>query len=936
MGHVNIFNLGDVLKITARFRNGLYVINREVVFISLLYLIIVIIGIFGVVNAQSVEQDYRYLFISPSYSNDVSLSWTTSVWASVLGIHGTIAALSITFMGMFVAQVSSYAEYGFEDICKSILLRETNFLSFSMNSILSLLSGIVLISCGGGMIAYVISVLVSLFFILNYGSMYLKLYNITVTPSIISDYLFSALEKCSSDYVRLNKNRDDLSSHFTNVTNELECFTGSRGYDYLSNDRYELDVFSDKSNEVLKGFCAECLKDVNNKLKKLSDGNEVKLLVNVYFMHPLSTSTIQLVVKKDMPVNQKIINDITKSVKKGMFFSPVPEALLMYKKYEEALISNIRNSLLVGNEWGLNFGIKAVFILADELNLGRVIQNLSHSFGYTNKKNNVEPSVFAAFYEKISLEVRSYENLALACQALQNIISLSRYIFNGDFYFDFYKLISPSLEHRARYSLGDAGYCFFDLYVETVRDNILSRNYKAFDLNTRFLTDEFRYLESSDDGQSLSVIETKMLKCVKEVITLLTIRLHFLCDKLDEHQSEIDSIREYISLWLGAAFIEDIYYKEGTYDILFEIPSEPDFNATRVLRDIPDYKTSSVSISHDTYVAIALFMTQSSFNENNLNPIFIRDKKEFLGNTEITTNQLQGIIEYLKGNAFSELMNLIRSDSSKNTNREKIVEHLQSIVALKNEMITEFIAKSDLDDDLAEKYIQKSLLALDKYFNRIVDTKSIPKSEAITCSPFYSLVYKREVMQSIDRVHFTMNSAHHAEVHFFSWLHKILDEIKSKKIQVVEIDNPRELPTERLVTIQYMVEGEQDIYRYSKGLRIKHTKDTLGLEKPGLYYMDFESVFKCMANNNVFDVRIEKISDDNISLVESMYNFKSENPFTYALMSTTINLELIATDSLTLYYISVDTCKKISAINEQSTPLTLNDQKLLKELDDFS
>lgn len=936
MGQVKYFKLEDALKNSLNFRGGLYLINKEVILIVLMYLIVVVLGIFGVIHAKSLNQDYRYLFISPSYFNDTSLNWTTSVWAGVLGIHGTIAALSITFMGMFVAQVSNYSEHGFEDICKSLLLQKTKFLRFSMNSILSLISGIVLIASGGGMIAYVISIFVSLCFILSYGSMYLKLYNVTETPSIISDYLFLALEKCSYSYSLLNKNRDIISNQFNEEINKLEHFSFSWGYDFTNDDRYDLSVFSDKNNEALKGFCSTCFININNQLKNLSDKNKVEIRLNLSFLYPLSTSRVQLVVKKNSPISDTIIKNITNALRDGMLFRPIPEELLMYKKYEEALILNIRNSLLTGNEWGLNFGVKAVFILADELNLVKMINNLNHSFGYTNKKNNVDPSIFAAFYEKISIEVRSFDNLELACQSLRGIINLARYLFTSDYFYDFYKLISSSLQHRARYSLGDDSYCFFDLYSETVRDNILSKNYKAFELNTKFLTDEFRYLETSDDGQSLSVIETKMLKCVKETITLLIIRLRFLSDKQDMHQDEIDTIIECISLWLNSAFIEDIYYKEGTYDFLFKIPSEPDFDASRVLRDIPDYQVSSVSISNDTYITIALLMTQSPFNKNNLNTIFIRNKKEFLENTEISTNHLQSIITYLKDDSFSELLNLLESESSKNTNRMKVAEHLESIVAVKNETINEFIANADLDEELTKKYKQKASMALDKFFNRIVDVNSIPNSEAVTCPPFYSLIYKREVMQSIDRVHFSMNSAHHAEVHFFNWLHKILDEIKSKAIRIIEIDNPNKLPTDRLVTIQYLVEGEQSIYQHSKGLRIKNTKGTLGLGRPGLYYMDFENVFKCVKNPNIFDVQIEKISRDNISFIEGMYDFKGENAFIYALMSTSINLELTDTDNLSLYYISVDTCKKLTAFHEHSTRLSLNDQKSLDELDDFS
>ncbi|HBQ2553125.1 TPA: hypothetical protein L7T53_005182, partial [Klebsiella variicola] len=85
----------------------------------------------GMYLSRYCNEPYKYLLISPSFYNNSYLSWTTGVWGSFLGIHGTIAALSITFMGMFVDQVSKTSEHGFESLSKVLLLREYDFLGFS-------------------------------------------------------------------------------------------------------------------------------------------------------------------------------------------------------------------------------------------------------------------------------------------------------------------------------------------------------------------------------------------------------------------------------------------------------------------------------------------------------------------------------------------------------------------------------------------------------------------------------------------------------------------------------------------------------------------------------------------------------------------------------------------------------------------------------------
>ncbi|EER1443529.1 hypothetical protein KWG52_004470, partial [Escherichia coli] len=113
---------GLILERKIIFNNGFLSINREVIIIFLIYFILVGLGISGVIYSRYVDEGVKYLLVTPSFLNNSPLNWTTSVWAGVLGIHGTIAALSITFMGMFVSQVSNYSEHGFENICKSMLL----------------------------------------------------------------------------------------------------------------------------------------------------------------------------------------------------------------------------------------------------------------------------------------------------------------------------------------------------------------------------------------------------------------------------------------------------------------------------------------------------------------------------------------------------------------------------------------------------------------------------------------------------------------------------------------------------------------------------------------------------------------------------------------------------------------------------------------------
>ena len=895
------------------------------------YLLVVSLGILGVIHSQSVAESYKYLFVSPSYVNDTSLNWTTSVWVGVLGIHGTIAALSITFMGMFVNQVSNYSDSGFEDICKSLILSRSNFLSFSLNSIFSLLTGVVLLAFGGGMIAYVISVIVSLIFILNYGLMYLKLYNVTENPTIIREFLLSDLKIKGDRYFSSNLHLQWLVEKFDLCCERLDFIENGWGSDFFTLEQRTLEIFTDKKNLLLSGFCAECLKEINETIKINNESNEFKLCISLNFYQNISYSSFNIEFQKGVSIDEGVIFQLEKLLERALLTTQtVPEEIVFYQKYEQAIIENIRSNLLKGSEIGVNFGVNALLTLTEKNDVIRTLSALDHSFGFSNKKNRIDYAIFATFFERVSSEILLKGDFKIAQEVMGGIINLGRYIYTTEFFYEFYRLTSRSLHHHARYNLRDDDFSIFDLYVHTARENFMTQNYKAFELNTDFLTKELRHIDHSDDGESLSKIEIKMVQCVKSIVTLILIRLVYLKDK-KRQDGEFNNLSNYLCAWCNATFFEDIYFKEGTYDVLFTIPHEPDFNASRMLREIPDYEVSSISMSNDSVRAIAFLMTQSTVNKNNFNPIFIRKKKDFLDNTGLSTHELQSIITYLKNDDFAEVLKAIDKDSLDTCNRLTVSESLENLVIEKNNLINKEIIESKLDDDLVQKYISEVAISFEKHLFKILDANTLSISKNISSETSYSVINKREVMKSIDGVHYTMNGGHHAEVGIYYWVKSVLAKVKSKSKNIIEINNPNELPTDKLVTISNKVKGESGLYRYCKGLRIFDNEGVLKLGDAGLYYMDFENEFSFIRGQDLFDVLIEGITSQNIELIGGVGAFGEANPFLHALMILRINLELIEKENYNFYFLSVEKCKELTKLSDRKVSLSFDKGTLLDE-----
>ncbi|MFV4743811.1 hypothetical protein [Citrobacter portucalensis] len=905
-------------------------LDKKMVLIIVLYLTVMALGIYGVFNSNLFDSMPEYLFLTPSFLNDTKLNWTTSVWAGVLGIHGTIAALSITFMGMFVSQVSSYSEAGFKDICKSLLLRRNNFLSFSLNSIFSLLCGIVLLACGGGIIAYIISIAVSLFFILSYGLMYLKLYDVTENPTVITDYLFTELKSTGERYYYFNLHLQEITNSFNLCCEALSHIESGWPVDFLTMDQRSLEVFPEKSKLVLSGFCPVCLNEIDSVIKDSAGNSKIVLRMNLNFYQNISNSSFSIEFEKERPLDEKIIFQIENMLKKALQTKKVnPVEIALYQKYEQAVVQNIRSSLLKGSESGIDFGVKSLLTLTDKNHVVRTINALDHSFGYSNKKNNIDYAILAAFFEKVSTEILLKNNFKIASEVMGSIINLGRYLYTNDYFYEFYRLISQSLHHRARYGFGDDDFSILDLYLYTVRQNLMAKNYMAFELNTKFLTNELRYLEHANDGESLSVIESKMVQFVKSIVTLILIRLSYLLDNIKQEKDEFNNLCNYLESWCNAAFLEDVYYKEGTYDALFIIPNEPDFDASRILREIPDYEVTSISISNDTYRAIAFLMTQSPFNNNKFNPIFIRDKKDFLENTGITTHQLQSIITYLRSDHFIRMLEAVKEGSSDKANGEVISEALEGIIHEKNNLLSKYIIESELNDDLVQKYKNEVTVYFKRHLDKILDVNELPVSNTIASDTSFYIINKREVLKPIDGVHYSMSGGIYAEKGIYNWVKVTLNKIKSKPKNILKINNLDELPTHKLITIKNKIENESGVYRYCKGLRMTDSEGVLELGDSGLYYMDFENEFLFRKGRTLFDIMIEKITDKNIESIGGANVFADENPFLYALMSLRVNLELIEKTKYNFYFLSIDKCRELAALSDRRVHLSFDKETVL-------
>ncbi|MBV7557107.1 hypothetical protein [Enterobacter sp. ENT02] len=911
----------SVIKIEVDGKPKQAVIYDNVKKTIIFYLVISFLILAGMYFSRYCNEPYKYLLISPSFYNNSYLNWITGVWGSFLGIHGTIAALSITFMGMFVDQVSKTSEHGFESLSKVLLLREYNFLGFSVQSVCSLLCGVFLLLIGSGLIGYFISSFFSLFFIFKYGIMYYRLYNITEESGVINGILLDSIRSTGKKYNEVNNQRQEITNEFSKVISSCNYYSNDQSTFYWSDDAITLNIFPEGNDIAISGYKPKVFSELSNKLMEFNLKHAPTIFISLSFLSPISTSSIKIITTVDSDLTEAHISEIESILKKGISYSIIPYVYSDFKKIEEALVENIRNCLLNGDEWSLDFGVRIFNELTSNENYINTLRNIDLSITSSNTKDLVKTSMLAKFFEKMIYEAFNQNDLEKAANIMRSLIGLARYIYSKSNFSDFYKRIFRLFEHRVRYRSEESNYVFLDLYISIVLRNLVYNNYAAFKVDTDFVTNRLQYLDLSNKAEhdSLNEMQRKMLRCLFEVITLLIMRIEHVEKKEGEYKEELNDLISLLKSWVNAKFLQELYYKKELYDVLFSIPQEFSvFDAETKIREIPDGEATWRSVSNDTYKMIAFILTQSSFNNNQLNLLFVRDVNEFKDATSILTHELNSIVKYMNGESFSKLFTLItNTDVTDNKNKQQVVSKLESIISALNSLVLRNIIESELEPSLVDKYKNEITLSVEKLFELIMPLDNIALGIEINGIDTYLLINKREVLPATDGVSYEMNIHNHSQWLVYEWIRSVLNSINANVVNIININDPEDLLVDKLITIEYMVEDRSNTFRYSRGLKITDKEGHLKLNGSGLYYLDLLSNFELEKSNELLSVNIEKVTDGNIEVIKDRYNFENDNPYLYSILYATFNIVAVPNNVCNLYFLSEEACQIINERQER-------------------
>ncbi|HEN3542574.1 TPA: hypothetical protein U5E01_003783 [Yersinia enterocolitica] len=883
---------------------------------------LIFMAIFSILGAALIPLNAYYhfsfpwLYVSPAYFKEPDLSWITSVWSSILGIHGTLAALSITFLGMLVGQASVSSDKHFAPFCRLIILRKNDFLRFSTEAICGLITGIILLTIGGGVIQYVFSVSISIYFIFSYIKIYFELYKYTERPERVAELLLSELKSAGGYVNERNKFINSLKSDFEKKIKDLVYLS----LDFESRPVTKKEVyFNIENNDNLEspmGFYPEKLKLLDEKIQRLPKDLKVELCILVPFSNSNQPIHVKMVHDEKSSITPELIEEIKKYLQEAIKYSKPDMRFLNYKELEECLIKSICENLKDGDVEGVSFGVSAIVLLAPDNNLTDLLNKVSVMLLSRYKSDDLTIFILCWFYKRLYELIFPSTNKSNFLLIYKSLIEFPFYLYDKNKYQEYLIQLKGLIHSNVLY--GEYRDECLNIYISSGISNFINQYYELFEMNTELLTMELDFYDVRMKP-ILSKSECYLISAMREFVALILIRMKFLLLNNDIDTEELKILREFLLKWVNPKFLEGIFFMQETYSVLFEIPNRFSERAsTRKLKNISENEIYSLDPSQDFGEAIITLLLMCS-RKNNLDLTYIADFDFFYDKTKTKVSFIDEMLMSLAEPDFCLLMNYIESgliESEVTDELQRNIETLKhTLEALKDtisKIINNKVADAVLNESLVEKYKSTISQKLNNDLSKIIDMDRVRFSSIKINNPYGSLIEKREVMDSINGVFYSQNTRNHALRALYDWIRDLFKKIDFDNINIVKINSIDDLNIGKFITIHNGELVSRTIHRYSRGISIYDKNGVYNLPGSGLYYLDICNEFDVVVDgNDMFDVVINLINKDNESELIEKYNFSLANILLMSEILISINVMATKKNGVTLRYLSNEKAEEI-------------------------
>ncbi|HBQ2553418.1 TPA: hypothetical protein L7T53_005492, partial [Klebsiella variicola] len=238
-------------------------------------------------------------------------------------------------------------------------------------------------------------------------------------PSIINGILLDSIRFTGKKYNDVKNQCQEITNEFSKVISSSSYYSNNHSAFYRSNDSITLSVFPEKTDIAISGYDPKIFSQLSNKLTEFNLKHKPTLFISLAFLSPISSSSIKIITAADSDLTEEHISEIESILKKGLTYTTVPYIYSDFNKFEEALVENIRNCLLSGDEWSLDFGVRIFNELTSSENYINTLRNIDLAITSSNTKDLVKTSVLAKFFEKMINESFNQNELEKAANIMR-------------------------------------------------------------------------------------------------------------------------------------------------------------------------------------------------------------------------------------------------------------------------------------------------------------------------------------------------------------------------------------------------------------------------------------------------------------------------------------------------------------------------------------
>lgn len=860
---------------------------------------------------------YSWLFISPSYLDKAKLTWINSSWGAVLSIHGTIAALSITFMGMFVQQTADASNKDFINITRQLVLREYKFYQFSVDAICGLLFGIFFIVVGGGVIQYGFSMACSIYFIIKYMEIFKHLYFITEKKEIIETILLRKMKVVSEYVFGMNQKRLAMKEEYDDFLKKCPSLTVKYDMDIKGHTEVKLNDPFLLSDKVIVGFNEKGLRRLQAHITKEYDGGNVRVYLAPEFY---DTSFIKDVyVFHDKEYSIESFDSIRPLIGKCFKLDDVSEDLYFYYEIEANIIQSTFNALMNYNSKQLEFCVENLYLIISSSQELNIFRNLERLMADMPSAKNIPIGMLFCFYKDLNWKLH-HEYLGSAMAVFDSMLSLPRYIYDSQVYYSYIGMSHQFLKDRVRYSNNVE---YMGIYLKSSIKNLVYRKYEVLELNTDFLTQELNLLRSNSHDH-LDERQIVLLEVTKTIISYISVRMEYLKSKNDDkrlndliHIEEIKTLSSCLQKWLNPEFLQEIYYISKTYDILFSKTSRFESNTDELdLKEVGEGRVVGINVGYHRAVALALLFFKGITYNNSLSIIYINDLANFIKDNDLTTFFIDKVINVIKSDYFKQLIELLELSQRHEelvdfeSRKDNLLTAFEQLKSKSLQVALSEVITSSYNPKLVQDYINGLRSDFLKALKEHIDLETIHKDDSLSSMEFEFQIDKRELLDSINGEYFSQSHSIYANEIMKSIIIELVSEIDLAKVNVIPINDPNALPEGvKFVSMNCLEDDFEYSWRFYRGVRFKRNERIEPFTDNGFYYIDLNCCYEFYGNiAQALNVQFDKTTADLLSRYK--IEASERNIETNVRMVVLLMLRWEPKESQNVFFISDEDCRE--------------------------